>query len=127
MGSDYIIFIVGGVAVILGWFINLVKSIASKRLDDSEESHKKNVQAIADIDKRLSKVEDSYVTQLDLRELLDILRDDINSDVNKSFRRIHDRMDEVVYCSRIHGKDVDDDGVMVKKRASDSKPKGYAG
>ena len=123
MSSDYVIFVVGGIALIMGWFINLVKNLASKRIDDLDELHKKNFQSIVDVDKRLTKIEDSYVTKLDLKELLDILRDDINNDVNKSFRRLHDRMDEAAYCTRVNA---DDSVDVVKKRASDRKSPGHA-
>ena len=93
--SEYGQYIIPIVAGVLAWCINLVKNLASKRMDDLEVLHKDNFKAIADLDKRMCKVENTFVTQSDLRELLDILREDINNDVNKSFNRLHARMDEV--------------------------------
>jgi len=90
--SQYAVPIVAG---ILGWCINIVKNMATKRLVDLERLHVDNYKAILGLDKRIAKVETTFVTQCDLRELLDILREDINNDVNKSFNRLHERMDEV--------------------------------
>lgn len=95
MSSDYIIFLLGGAAVILGWFINLAKSLASKRMDNLEVLHEKNYEAITDLDHRLVTVEATYVPQADLRELIDILRVELDKDLDKSFNRVHSRIDEI--------------------------------
>jgi hypothetical protein len=96
MNSEYVVFVAGGLFAVFGWLLNLVKSMVTKRLMDLEALHIKNFENIIAVDHRLTRVESNFVTQQDLRELLDILRDDINSDVNKSFSRIHARLDEVM-------------------------------
>lgn len=82
--------IVGAIA----WFFKRNETMAEKRIDKLESQQDKNTTKINDMDTRLVAVESSYVKQSDMRCLVDALRDEMYQDLDKSFTRIHDRIDK---------------------------------
>lgn len=88
-------FIITSFAAILGWFINMVRNMAVRKIDHLEAAHEENARNIAKLERRVTVVEKTYVKREDVREVVDALREELYCDLDKSFTRIHERFDNL--------------------------------
>lgn len=129
MSSDYIIFILGGSAIIIGWFINVIKSLALKRMDDLVLLHSKNANEITEVKERVTIIEQGTVKRSDLNSIMDNWHTDLAADLGRSIVRVHGRIDEL-YERAPEKKEVGnvsvskEQAIPVKRHAHDRPPVG---
>ena len=95
LSTETIIFIAATICAIFGWLINLVKNLASKRMDDLETFQECNFDRIEKLKDRVTELEHTTVKRVDLEFILGSWKEDIKESVDNSFERVHERIDEI--------------------------------
>lgn len=85
--------LIGVVIATIAFFFKRGESLSEKRIDNLEKNQEANTKKIGEIDSRVIAIEHSYVKQSDMRDLVDALREEVYCDLEKSFSRLHERID----------------------------------
>ena len=84
MSSETTWGIVAIIAGVVSWGVNLIQSSLSGRLDALEKKSE-------DVKHRVTVIETDYLKHCDLNDIIQ----DLHADINKSFTRLHSRIDNI--------------------------------
>lgn len=93
--NELLVFVLGVICAVFGFLINWIKSMAAKRMDDLEKLHEHNSERIDGLKDRVVELEHTSVKRADLEFILGSWKEDIKESVDKSFERVHERIDEI--------------------------------
>lgn len=95
MNNEIILYIATCICGVVGWMANSIKGSHEKRMNIMEAKYECNAERIEKIKDRVSTLEHTTVKRNELDYILGSWQEEVKDDIDKSFIRVHQRIDEL--------------------------------